>query len=186
MAPADGPAGGRPATVTVFHNRRWLLLFFVVIGIGFAIQGIATGYFFAVVATDEEPWLRNAAVSVAAFLAWLGWWFASQAWRRLRDPEDPIVIGPAGLRDRALAPETMPWRDLSAIRVMTSGKGGTYVCFDLAEGAMERAGMPWRMRVSRPVNRLFGHYDFHVHTIGTDASPDRLADAIAPFAEVAR
>jgi hypothetical protein len=116
------------------------------------------------------------------FLAWVGWWFAGHAWRRMRDPENPITIGPSGLYDRAISERPIAWRDIRNLHVW-DGKGGPVVVFDLAEGAEARAGVHDRVRLSAPVNRPFG-YDYRVHSIGTDATIDALLAAIAPYAEV--
>lgn len=170
--------------ITVFHDRPRLLLLYFVLGLILIVQGIATAFWF-LVADDSEMELRTVAVGLALFVTWLGTWFAGTARRRMRDPEDPIVIGPAGLHDRALTVRPIPWTDVRNLRLSQYGKGGPVVVFDLAEGAAERAGMPGRVRWTAAVNRPFG-YDFHIHGMGTDASPERLAEAIAPYAEVKR
>lgn len=43
--------------------------------------------------------------------------------------------------------------------------------------------MPPRVRLTAAINRPFG-YDFHIHALGTEASAERLTEAIAPFAEI--
>ena len=187
MGATDGGPGGRQPTptVTVFRDRPRLLTVYLVFGIALGIQGIAAGTWFATSGDDTEPGLRIVAIGLAAFVVFLGWWFAGQAWRRLRDADNPIAIGPAGLHDRALTSRPIPWADIRNMRVMNTGKGGVIVCFDLAGGAAERAGMPARTRMTAAVNRPFG-YDFHIHTLGTDATVERLVGAIAPYAEVRR
>lgn len=179
--PSRPPRSGGPA-ITVFRDRSRLLTVHVVMGVFFIGQGLATAAWFTVTDEADELWLRLTAIGVSLFLAWVGWWFASHAFRRLRDPENPIVVGPSGLYDRALSARPIAWSDFRNLHVWT-GKGGPCLVFDLAEGAEERAGVHPRVRFSTKFNRPFG-YTYRVHSIGTEASVERLVAAIAPYAEV--
>ena len=124
-------------------------------------------------------------IGLALFIIAMGYWFAAYSWRRRTDPEDPITVGPAGLHDRALSDRPIAWSDIRNLRVWHSGRGGPVVVFDVAGGADERAGIHERARRASVVNRPFG-YTHHVHHMGTDASVDRLVEAIRPYADVKR
>ena len=167
----------------MFRERSLLNTIHIVMGILFVIQGTVTAIFFIFFA-GAEPGMTWTAVGISLFLAWVGWWFGSHAWRRMRDPENPITVGPAGLHDRAISERPIAWGDFRNLHVW-DGKGGPVVVFDLAEGAEERAGVFERVRLSVPFNRPF-QYDYRVHSIGTDATIDALLAAIAPYAEVKR
>lgn len=179
---ADLPRRGSAApTITVFKDRRGWLTVYLVLGIAFIVQGIATAIYFLFF-DDGESRLRFAGVGMSAFLGWLGYWFGIYGWRRLRDPENPITVGPAGIHDRALSERPIAWDDIRHLHLWT-GRGGPVVVFDLADGADQRAGILPRARRAAIANRPFG-YTHHVHVMGTDASLDRLLGAIAPYAEV--
>ena len=183
----DGDEEGKPerpgTTITVFRERTGMLTFHFILGGLFILQGTLTAIFFLFFA-GEEPGITTVSVGISLFLAWVGYWFAGHAWRRMRDPENPITIGPAGLYDRAISERPIAWSDIRNLHVW-DGKGGPVVVFDLAEGAEERAGVYDRVRLSAPVNRPFG-YDYRVHSIGTDATIEALVEAIAPYAKVKR
>lgn len=180
MASAPAAKPGRPL-ITHFKDRRRLLGVFLILGAAFVVQGIATAIFF-IQDRGSEGGLKIVAIGLALFIVWLGYWFASYAWRRRSDPEDPIVVGPAGLYDRALSEQPIAWSDIRNLHVWR-GRGGPVVVFDVAEGASERAGIRKRALRAAIANRPFG-YTHHVHSMGTDASTDRLIEAIAPYAEV--
>jgi hypothetical protein len=171
------------AAITVFRERTGILSFHLILGGMMMLQGVLTAIFFIYYGSDEIG-ITVTAVGLSLFLAWAGYWFAGHAWRRMRDPENPITIGPAGLYDRAISERPIAWSDIRNLHVW-DGKGGPVVVFDLAEGAEERAGVYDRVRLSAPVNRPFG-YDYRVHSIGTDATIEALVEAIAPYAEVKR
>jgi hypothetical protein len=184
MAPT--PAAPQPTAnsgTTVFTARRWLLVVYVVLGAVFILQGSLTALFFLIQDADGLG-MKVLSIAISLFLAWLGYWFAAMGVRRLRDRDSPIVIGPAGLHDRALSERPIPWRDIVNLRVW-HGRGGPILTFDLAPGGEERAGIHRRVRPSVPLNRQFG-YSYHVHAMGTDAGIDRLVDAVSPFANVDR
>ncbi len=184
-SPAREPdrAGARPrASITVFKDRRRLLGIYLFLGVFFILQGAATTIWFFY-ADDVEPGLRLVAIGLGVFIVFVGYWFAGYAWRRRTDPQDPITIGPAGLHDRALSENPIPWSDIRNLRVWHSGRGGPVVVFDVAEGADARAGIHPRARRAAIANRPF-RYTHHVHHMGTDASVDRLVEAIRPYADV--
>ena len=145
------------------------------------LQGGATAIYFLYY-DDVEHGLELVMFGLAAALAGFGYWFASYGWRRLRDPEPPITIGPAGLHDRALSARPIPWRDIGNLHVW-NGQGGPVVAFDLAEGAGERAGVRRGAHVSAAISRLSGH-NYHIRSMGTDATMARLVEAIGPYAEI--
>jgi hypothetical protein len=172
------------ATITVFKDRRRLLGFYLVFGGLIALQGIATAIYFHQ-SDDTEPGLRYVAIGLSLFMTYMGYWFAIYAWRRRTDPENPIIVGPAVLHDRALSERPIAWSDIRNLRVWHSGRGGPVVVFDVAAGANQRAGIRQRAQVAAIANKPF-RYTHHVHAMGTDASIDRLVAAIAPYAEVKR
>jgi hypothetical protein len=183
MSDASPVKRGQGPAITVFRDRSRLQNFHLVMGVFFIIQGLATAAWFTFGDHGlDETWVLVAAVGCSLFLAWVGLWFASQAFRRLRDPENPIVIGPAGLHDRAISARPIPWQDIRNMHLWT-GKGGPVVGFDLSDGAAERAGVHPRVRFSVKFNRPFG-YDYRIHSMGTDADIDQLVAAITPYAEV--
>jgi hypothetical protein len=57
------------------------------------------------------------------------------------------------------------------------------VAFDIADGAGERAGVHRGAHVSAAISRLSGH-NYHIRSMGTDATMARLVDAIRPHAEI--
>lgn len=59
------------------------------------------------------------------------------------------------------------------------------IAFDLVDGAGEPAGVKRGALVSAAISRELGH-NYHIRSMGTDATIDRLAAAIAPYAEVRR
>lgn len=99
------------ATITTFRDRPWRLRFFLVLGGAMMVQGVATATYFLVTG-DADFWFAVTIHGLSAALIGFGFWFASYAWRRLRDPEPPIMIGPAGLHDRAISEQPIPWSDL--------------------------------------------------------------------------
>ena len=170
--------------VTVFKDRRWLLVLYLVLGAILLVQGIATAAYFILI-ERQQGGVTVIAVGLSVFVAWLGYWFASYAWRRQRDQQDPIVVGPAGLHDRALSERPIAWSDIRNLRVREDGRSGRLVVFDLADGAGARAGILKRAQRATFANRPFG-YTHHIHGMGTDASLDRLIAAIAPYMDVTR
>lgn len=102
----------------------------------------------------------------------------------MRDPEAPIVIGMAGLHDRAISARPIPWAAIRDLHVWDGGaRGGRCVVFDIDEEAARQAGVKLRVKNSAPVNRRFG-YGYRIHTLGTNASIEGLTDAISPYATV--
>jgi hypothetical protein len=183
MSGWEGPAERRGATPTTrFKARPRLLWFYVVFGCLLVVQGIATAYHFYP-QVQLEPWFRTTALGLSVFVALLGAWFATAALRRLRDPETPITVGPAGLHDRALSEAPIAWRDIVEPRILHTGRGGDILAFDLVEGGEERAGVYRRVRATAEVNRRFG-YGYQVHCMGTDAWPQTVAAAMAPYVHV--
>jgi hypothetical protein len=185
----DGDEGGRPerpgARITVFRERTGILSFHLILGGMMMLQGVLTAIFFIFYGSDEIG-ITVTAVGLSLFLAWAGYWFAGHAWRRMRDPANPITIGPAGLYDRAISERPIAWGDVRNLHVWADvTRGGPVVVFDLAEGAAERAGVHPRVQHTAPINRPFG-YDYRIHSIGTDATIEALVEAIAPYAEVNR
>jgi hypothetical protein len=179
----EEPAGRRSASPTVgFRVRPLLLRFYVVFGSLLVVQGIATAFHFYP-QYRIEPWLRITALGLSAFIAFMGAWFALAALRRIRDPEMPITVGPAGLHDRALSEEPIAWSDIVEPRLLRAGRGGVILAFDVAEGGEERAGIHGRARAAAEVNRRFG-YGYQVHCMGTEAWPQTVAAAMAPYIRV--
>lgn len=178
MNAAEASVGRSP--VTTFRKRRPVLIFWIVFGVLFIVQGIATAALL-VQNDDMDDTLRTVTVGLGMFLAAVGLWFAAHAWRRLRNPEDAIVIGPAGLHDRLISDQPIPWPAIRNIHVRPTARGGSVVAFDLADEA--RTAIHWWPRLGEPVNRFLG-YSYYILVMGTDASVERLAAAILPFAPV--
>jgi len=169
------------ATITTFRNRSWLLTFFVVLGALLMLQGVATVVYFLVFG-QADFWFAVAINGLGIAIIGIGFWFAAYGWRRLRDPQPPITIGPDGLHDRAISARPIPWRDIANLQVW-NGQGGPVLAFDLAEGAGERAGVRRGAHVSAAISRLSGH-NYHIRSMGTDATMARLVEAIRPYAEI--
>lgn len=172
---AAGPA------ITVFRNSTVLLTVFLVGGGLMMLQGVLTAGYFLYYG-EAEGWLAPVLYGLSAALFGFGLWFAAYARRRLRDPEPPITIGPAGLHDRAISDRPIPWSDIRNLQVW-HGRGGPVVAFDLADGASERTGVRQTAHVSATISRGVGH-NYHIRSMGTDATVERLIAAIAPYAEV--
>jgi len=171
------------ATITTFRNRSWLLAFYIVLGVFLMLQGAASGIYFLYF--DEAQYgMKWVILGLAAAMIGFGLWFAAYGWRRLRDPEPPITIGPAGLYDRAISDRPIPWSDIRNL-CLWEGRGGPVVAFDLANGAGARAGVRQAAHVSAAVSREFGH-NYHIRSMGTEATVERLIEAIAPYATVER
>jgi hypothetical protein len=177
MSAATGAAS---AAVTAFRKRPAILIVFVVMGAAFIGQGLATAAFLGTASDLERP-LRSVMVGVSLFLAGVGFWFAAQALRRLRGPEQAIVIGPAGLHDWLISDQPIPWRLIRNLRVARGTRGSSVLAFDL-EGN-ERGGIHWWPRLVEPVNRTFG-YGYYVFVMGTEANVDRLAAAVERYRPV--
>jgi hypothetical protein len=171
-----------PPKITVFRERTGILNIFLILGGMMMLQGILTAIFFLIYGADEA-WLTVVAVGMSLFLVWVGYFFAAKAWRRLRDHENPITIGPSGLLDRSISERPIPWSDITNLHIFVSGRGGPCVVFDLVEGAAEKTGVHPNVRRSAVVNRAF-LYSYQIQHFGTDANVDKLVEAIAPFAEV--
>lgn len=172
--------GAASAAVTAFRKKPAILAVFLAMGAAFTVQGLASAVFLGS-ADDLEPPLRSMVLGVSLFLAGVGFWFAAQALRRLRGPEQAIVIGPAGLHDGLISDAPIPWRLIRDLRVARGARGSSVLAFDL-EGN-ERGGIHWWPRLVEPVNRAFG-YGYYVFVMGTEANVDRLAAAIAPYRPV--
>lgn len=171
------------AVVTVFHARRLALTVYLLLGAGILIQGLATATYFVWFDKPEFPF-GPVIFGLSAFMVALGGWFASYSWRRLRDPQPPITIGPAGLHDRIVSTRPIPWRHVSNLAVHHVGRGGNIIIFDLAPEATDACGVRRRMRAMAMINKAFG-YSYRLHQMGTDATPERLVAAIQPHAAVA-
>lgn len=171
------------ALVTVFRERRLALSIYLLLGAGVLVQGLATAIYFLWF-DEPEPPFGPVLFGLSAFMVILGAWFASYAWRRLRDPQAPITIGPTGLHDRIVSAQPIPWRYISNVAVRHVGRGGNIVIFDLAPEAIAACGVRRRMRAMAVVNAAFG-YTYRLHQMGTDATPERLVAAIQPHAAVA-
>ncbi len=171
--------------VTHFEPRRGMQLFHLIFGIALILQGIVSAVLFLYWA-DDDHLFTAATVGCAIMPVAAGYWFAGHAWRRLRDKQSAITIGPDGLFDRAISTRPIAWNDIRNLFVWDElPRGGPVVVFDLAEGATERAGVFERVRLSAPLNRPFG-YDYRIHSFGTNATIDALCGAIAPYATVKR
>jgi len=177
--------GNRPTpTITVFHPRFGVLKFFLIFGIAIMLQAIVTAGFFMVFLNEQIEFLI-AGLGLSIFLLLVGYWFAAYAWRRMRDPENPIIVGPSGLHDRATSERPIAWSDIRDLSVWDGVRGGPVIVYDLADGAADRAGIYARVRRTMWLNRLFG-YSYLVRSYGTDATIGTLIEAIVPFAEVKR
>jgi len=177
-------ASARPAAarITRFRKRPLALGFFLVLGLAILVQGAATAiYFWTSADSTIDPLLGNVAIGLGVFLAAVGLWFAANAGRRLGGAEDAIVIGPAGLHDRLLSAQPLPWRAIRNLHIRPVRRGRRILAFDLADD--HGAGIHWWPRIGAPINRLFG-YDFYVLTMGTDADVDSLVAAVTPFVSV--
>ncbi len=174
----------KPPVITVFNNRGWLLTIYFLFGCAIILQGLATaGYFLFI--DDASEGFFFVIMGLAVVLVLAGIWFASQALRRLRDPEPPITVSPAGLHDRALSLRPIPWKDIRDIHVHHGGRGGPVVAFELPDTLLDTVEMRPRVRQGAHVNRAFG-FGYRVHHMGTTASVDRLVEAMAPYIDVRR
>ncbi len=169
-------------TVTIFRARPRILLLYVVLGIIFIVQGIATAGYFALF--DDGAGFQFFGIGLSLFLVLVGLLFAGYALFRIRDRHPPITIGPNGLHDRIISPRPIPWDDIRDLHVWSSPQGGPVLAFELAEGAEDRAGIYRRARIEVGFNRAAGGYSYQIHSIGTDAGIGRLVEAVRPYAEV--
>ena len=164
-----------------FRKRPIALTLYLLMGFAFTIQGLATAVFLSG-ASDLDPPLRAITVGVSLFLAAIGLWFAMAAWFRLRGPDEAIVVGPAGLHDRTLSRQPIPWRSIRNLHVARGARGASVLAFDISDDV--RRDILFWPRISEPINRAFG-YGCYIFVMGTDASVPRLAAAIARHAPVA-
>jgi len=171
--------------VTPFQNRRWALLLYLAVGAFATVQGFMTAVYFAVIDHESEAFLQAVMLLLSAALVLFGLYFFGHAFRRLADPELPIVIGPEGLYDRALSRKPIAWRDIRDLRVHRGARSGPHIGFDMDEAAATRADVLPRVRMAATINRLFG-YGYRVHHMGTTANVDRLIAAMAPYIDVRR
>lgn len=163
----------------MFRRKPWPLRVLAGLGVFFVAQGIFTAWFMIFELKDDDT-IRWAGAGLALFLAWLGYYFASYAIRRLRGPEAAIVIGPDGLHDRIVSARPIAWSDIQNLRARPGGRGGTIVVFDLREGAEARAGVTFRARWSVGMSRPFG-YSYAIRHGGTEADPEKLLAACRPY-----
>lgn len=168
--------------ITVFRARPVALTIYALLGFGIALQGIATAAYFIWFDTPEYPF-GPVIFALSAFMVAFGGWFGIQAWRRLRDPEPPIVIGPAGIHDRLLSSRPIPWGAVSNLAVRNAGRGGLIVVFDIAPDAIAGSGVNIGARMAAVANGLFG-YGYRLNHMGTDADAAKFVAAIRPYATV--
>lgn len=167
--------------VTIFRDRPRILLLYVVLGIVFVVQGLATAGYFLLF--DDGAGFQFIGIGLSLFLVLVGVFFGGYALIRIRDKHAPITIDSNGLHDRILSAKPIPWADIRDLRIWPGPRGGPVVVFDLAEGAEDRAGVHRRARIEAGANRAIG-YNYQIHAMGTDAGIDRLVEAIRPYAEV--
>lgn len=171
------------APTTTFRVRRFALWFYLLLGTFVGLQGAATAAYFIWFDTPEFPF-GPVIFGISAFMVALGIWFVRITWRRLADPEPPIVIGPAGIHDRILSHRPIPWKAVSRLAVRHVGRGGLIIAFDIAPDAVRSCGVRLGSRLAARFNAGFG-YTYRIHHMGTDATPRRLVDAIQPYATFA-
>lgn len=172
--------------ITVFRTRRGPLDLWLVLGAFTTVQGVATFIYFYGYAEDVEQPLRSVSLGLAAALVFFGLYFFTYSVGRMRDLDPPIVIGPAGLHDRWVSERPIPWEQIRRIMVLSGGRGGPYIVFDLSEEDADRAGVwPLRHEMGRLSRRIAG-YGFRIHHTGTEATPALLVEAIRPYREVER
>jgi hypothetical protein len=172
----------KPAQVE-FRQNRLTAAAWVVFASALALQGGATIAYFQYFAGPVEPFIRTAVLICGAGLIWFGWQFGGEALRRLRDPRPPVVIGPAGLHDRAVSERPVPWSAIGAVAIRYAYRGGRFVAFDIAPHALDASGVRLGARIEAAVNRALGYPGYRIHMVGVDADPDRLLAAIAPHAK---
>ncbi len=168
---------------TTFQKSTPILYGYLGLGLAATLQGVATAVHFLTQDEQLPAWVLWSIGLTCVALVWAGVFFAGYAWRRLAEERDPITVGPAGLHDRNLSEHPIPWRDISDIRIRSSGRGARVLTLCLAEGARERAAVTRAARVAAVINRRMG-YDCWVWLAGTSGTLDRLIAAIEPYAKV--
>jgi hypothetical protein len=136
--------------------------------------------------TDPTLWWMSAAIIAFAFAypPYIGSYIAVR-WGK---PAPPIAIGPDGLYDRALTKRPIPWSAFKEARIVrTYGRAaGTHFMFDVRPGHSGLPPFTLFARVTTGLNKALGFPAHQVWTLGTDASVDKLAAAVEPYAPVVR
>ncbi len=154
-----------------------LLIFSMVLGAYFVVQGALTVRFF-LFATQADAGMRAAGIGMSLCLAAVGIWFMLQGWRRLTDDGNDRWIGPEGIRDARLSRRTIPWKDMRNLRVQAAEPQGSALVFDLAEGADARARITTRARRMVTINRTLG---FSYRVRKPELSVEELTAAVTPY-----
>lgn len=177
-------AGADRTPETAFQVNRITAWIWVIFGFAAALYGIAIVVYFAYLTEDVVAPVKVSVAVCGGVLTFIGQYFAREALCRLRDPQAPIVIGLAGLHDRALTAHPVPWSAISGVAIRFANRGGRFVALEIAPAALDTSGAHLGPRIEALFNRALGYPGFRIHMLGVKADPDRLIAAITPYARV--
>jgi hypothetical protein len=123
---------------------------------------------------------------IAAAIGGVGIWAIAYAMRRLRAGDVAIAVGPSGLFDSVLLPQTLPWTAVQRPSLRYSGITGWRLMFDVDAGAEKRLGIGARQRRAAARWRAFGARAYRVHLFGTDGNLPRFRAALERYVTVER
>jgi hypothetical protein len=168
-------------TLTWSNRPRALLA----IGLGWAgisALGSVAAVRLATEAPDLPPEIFAIVLGLAVFLAALGLRRAVLCLGQIRTPSPVLAIGPDGVFDRRLAPQTIPWAEIASVDVVHML--GTRVMLGLAPAGQARI-----RPLERALARLSGFFllpGYRIFVHGTEASAEEVAAALRRHFAVAR
>ncbi len=117
---------------------------------------------------DRPVWFAGLIPSAVLFAAALA---------ALKDKRPRLVIGRAGLDDRAFGVGTVPWSAIEAIEE-TAVRQSRFLCLKLREPERWRARMPFWRRMVMNVRSVFGVRAFSIDAQSYKVDPDELFGVI--------
>lgn len=157
--------------VTRFWPRALALFWAAETALGLFFTGLGLAWI------GQEEWLLTATlVLTGLFLALIGLMMFGVTWATVRVRGPVIEIGMAGLRDRRVSDETIPWESLRW-GIFSTLRGGLSLQFH-ADGV---GGIKWGSRLQGAFNRPFGYPPYTLMTLGTGMSLVEFAGMISEF-----
>ncbi len=169
----------------VFRLQRWRMYAMILLGAVLVSQ--APFIVGAALARGEGVTMAAVLVMVIAVsMGGVGAWAVVYALRRLRAGDVAIAIGPSGLFDSVLLPQTLPWKAMQRPSLRYSGITGWRLMFDVDTGLEEQHGVGARQRRVAARWRAFGARAYRVHLFGTNGNLPRFRAALERYVAVER
>ncbi|WP_373505654.1 hypothetical protein [Aestuariivirga sp.] len=167
-----------PDTVLIANKPFWarILAPFWVIETG-------SGLVFAWVGSSwlggEENGVAWVLIAGGLLLAVAGVIMARLSWRVARLADAALELSDAGLLDRRLSPDLIPWEAI-AWKVVFNGRSYS-LQFDLTEPQRSGLAVYWDQKLVGRFNRLFGFPEFTAVTLGTGLTAHHLGECFSQF-----